>query len=335
MTVIDLGTKRREQTLNNMEMRQTKNTLYNRGTEHDTTLSEQYTQNLGVLESPDFFEPIETPLFATYEGQSVEVPNRKAIIRSDTGEVVSTVGHNYKVVNNATVFAAFDQALAESEIDLTGAYKRVSVASGGAKTILAYSFPAYEETITNRETGDVIRLTALLLNSYDASSMFSARFQEDRLICKNSMVGATDITTFAGRHTQNLQIEHAAEKIKQSIDVFCGKADLYKRWANDKISLDTAIKCFEKLSVKKSFTTEVNEKRLEEYLEQWNVEVRALGHTKWALYNTLTHISTHAKVQERSLKAGNAPLRQLNREIELTKFLQGPGREFLDFGEAA
>jgi len=335
MTVIDMSTKRREKTLNNLEMRQTQTKFGHQETEHDTQLSNQYTQNLGVLQSPDFFEPIESPLFTTYNDESIEVPNRKAIIRSDTGKVISTVGIDYKVVNNATVFDAFDTALAESAIDLTGAYKRVSTCRGGAQTILAYSFPAYEEKITDRDVGDVVRLTTLARNSYDGNSMFSARFSQDRLVCKNSMVGMSDISYFAGRHTQNLQVEHAVEKIKQSINVFCNNVELYKRWSNETISLDFALRCFQKLSVKNGYVTEINEKTLEEYLKQFNIEARVLGHNKWALYNTLTHISTHAKVTEASKTAGNAPLRQVHREEKLMKFFDGAGREFLDFGVAA
>lgn len=335
MTIVDLNTKRREKTLNNLEMRHTQTKFGNQATEHDTEINENYTQKLGVLQSPDFFEPIEAPLTALYEGQRVEVPKRKAIIRSDTGEVISTVGIDYKVVNNKTVFDEFDTALAESAIDLTGAYKRVSTCRGGAQTILAYSFPAYEEKITDRDVGDVVRLTTLARNSYDGNSMFSARFSQDRLICKNSMVGMSDISYFAGRHTQNLQVEHAVEKIKQSINVFCNNAELYKRWANEKISLDFALRCFQKLSIKNGYVTEINEKTLEEYLEQFNIETRVLGHNKWALYNTLTHISTHKKVTDASAAAGNAPLRQVHREEKLMKFFNGAGREFLDFGVAA
>ena len=39
MTVIDMSTKRREKTLNNMEMRQTQTTAGKQTTEHDTTLN--------------------------------------------------------------------------------------------------------------------------------------------------------------------------------------------------------------------------------------------------------------------------------------------------------
>ena len=241
--------KARKQELNSLEIRHTSTSMGSAEVEHDITLNNRYTQNLGVLESPDFFEPIEAPLIAEYEGNLIDVPNRKAIIRSDTGKVISTVGQNYKVINNATVFSQFDEALAESQIDLTGAYKRVSVCRGGAQTILAYAFPAYETTVTDREVGDVVRLTTLARNSYDGSSMFMARFSQDRLVCKNSMVGMSDISYFAGKHTQNLQIEHAVEKIKQSIDVYCQNVDLYKRWAKESVSVATAKRCFEKLCV--------------------------------------------------------------------------------------
>lgn len=339
-----MSTKRREKAVTEMEIRHTQTTFGNQTTEHDTTINENYTQNLGVLESPNFFEAIESPLFTNYNGESVAVPNRKAIIRSDTGEVISTVGHKYNVIQNEPIFGALDQAIIESGIDTTDAYKRVSIVSGGAKAILGYSFPAYQEKITNRDVGDVVRLSLLAINSYDASSPFITDFREDRLACQNSMVSPLTVAAFRGRHTQNLEIEHAVEKIRRSIDVFCTKADLYKRWANENISIDFAMRCFSKLSVMKGHTTKVNEKTLNEYLEQFNKEVRVLGHNKWALYNTLTHISTHSMVRKnkdgqpenrQNQDVENAPLRQLRREDDLASFLRGAGQEFLDFGVAA
>ena len=344
MTVIDMNQKRREKEVSEMEIRHTQTTFGDRTTEHDTTVNDHYTQNLGILESANFFEAIEAPLFATYGGESVAVPNRKAIIRSDTGAVISTVGHKYNVIQNDSMFSSLDQSIIESGIDTTGAYKRVSIASGGAKAILGYSFPAYEEKITNRDVGDVVRLTLLAINSYDASSPFLTDFREERLACKNSMVSPLTVAAFRGRHTQNLEIEHAVEKIKRSIDVFCTKADLYKRWANENISIDFALRCFSKLSVMKGHTTKVNEKTLNEYLEQFNKETQVLGHNKWALYNTLTHISTHAMIRKnkngqpenrKNQDQESAPLRQLRREDELSSFLNGAGKEFLDFGVAA
>lgn len=333
--VTDFTTAKRERDLNNLEIRHTENKFGNREHEHDTTLNENYTQNLGVLASPDFFDPIETDVYTRYNGEDIKIENRKAIVRSDTGEVISTVGKNYKVLKNAEVFAQFDSALAESEIDLTGAYKRVSVCANGAETILAYSFPAYETTITNREVGDVIRLTTVARNSYSGTSMFSARFSSDRLICRNSMIAATDISYFAGRHTQNLQVEHAVEKIKQSINVYCRHAELYKRWANEMISRENAERCFQKMCVKNGYTTEFNEKLVNEHMEQFDVECIALGRTKWALYNTLTHQATHKEVQQRTKDSGNVALRQQARQEKLQKFLAKDGREFLDFNVAA
>jgi len=288
-------------------------------TEHDTTLNAMYTKKLGVLDSPDFFEPIEAPLVAQYEGEEICVPNKKAIIRADTGALVSVVGNGYQVVKNSEVFAQFDEALAESGIDLTGAYKTVNICRGGASTILGYSFPAYETTITDREVGDTVRLSIRARNSYDGFNMFETNFFEERLVCKNSMVSSDCVSYFGGKHTKNIVIEHAVEKILRSIDVFCEHAETYKRWANKPMTDQGAEKIFQKFCVKNGYKTEFNEKKVGEHMERWHVESSKLGKTFWALYNTLTFWATHAKVQER-VKA-NAPERQIAREVKLSKFM--------------
>ena len=287
--------------------------------EHDTTLNENYTQKLGVLASPDFFEPIEAPLIAQYEGAEIVVPNKKAIVRADTGALVSVVGKDYQVVKNAEVFAQFDEALAQSGINLEGAYKTVNECRGGASTILGYSFPAYETTITDREVGDTVRLSIRARNSYDGFNMFETNFFEERLVCANSMVSSDCVSYFAGKHTKNLVIEHAVEKILESITVFCEHGETYKRWAETKLSDKGAEDIFKKFCIKNGYKTEYNEKKVNEFMGQWNIEAGKLGKNVWALYNTLTFWATHAKVQERAKE--NKKERQVAREVKLKKFM--------------
>ena len=314
--VIDLNGKIKEKELNSLEIRN-----ISTATEHDTTLNTHYTQTLGAVESPDFFVPEEAPVFVDYKGNMIESETKKAIVNSDTGELVSIVGSGYKLIPNSTVFGQFDEALSESGIDLEGAYKTVHECRGGAQTVLGYSFPAYETTITNREVGDVIRLSVTAVNSYDGFKMFESKFSSMKLACLNSMVSGTDISYFSGKHTQNLVVEHAIEKIKRSIEVFLEHGELYKRWSETKISNAQAETMFEKFCVKKGYKTEFNEKKVLMHMDQWAVESNKLGKTKWALYNTLTHWATHAQVQKRSVEAGNSRLRQLAREEKLRTFL--------------
>lgn len=314
--IVDIGTKKRSRNLSNMETRKISSEV-----EHDTTLSNSYTKVMGLMESPDFFTPVEAPLKTVCKGKEIPVPNKKAIVNEDDGKVVSVVGKDYKLILNSEIFGEFDRALSESEIDLTDAYKTVNICRGGAQTILGYSFPAYETTITDRVVGDVVRLAVQARNSYDGFTMFSANFSQMRLACMNSMVAATDISYFAGKHTQQLVVEHAVEKIKRSIDVFMNNADLYRRWADTPVSDDEAVKLFQKFCVKSGYKTEFNEKKVDEHTNQWLIETGKLGKNRWALYNTLTYWATHAEVQKRVIEAGNQKERQVVREEKLRKFL--------------
>lgn len=318
--VINLTNRFRANELSNLEVREISSKV-----QHDTTLSQAYTKNLGVLADPDFFTPVAAPLIADFNGAEVAVPNKKAIINGETGELVSVVGNEYRIIPNASVFGEFDNALAESGIDLTGAYKTVHSCNNGASTILGYSFPAYETTITDREVGDVVRLSVTALNSYDGTSPFVARFSQDRLICQNSMVGLTDISYFAGKHTKGLVVEHAVEKIKQSIHMFLENAETYKKWANLSVSDAEAESMFQRMSIKAGYKTEFNEKAVEDHMNQWRKESAKLGKNRWALYNTLTFWSTHAEVTAKSKARNNDRLIQMKREAKVLKVINQAG----------
>lgn len=317
--VISLETRQRSNALNDLEIR---NVSTER--ENDTELSQRYTQ-YKVTDSAYFFTPVKAPLFADFNGQRVEVENKRAIIKQETGELVSVVGKNYGIVSNSEVFGQFDEALAESGIDLTGAYKRVTECSGGAQTILGYSFPAYSVEVTNRCRGDVVRLAVTARNSYDGTTPFTARFTQDRLVCKNSMVSCTDISYYHGRHTKNLVIEHAVQTIKESIHMFLENAETYKLWADTPVRDRDARKMFERLCVKQGYKSEFNEKAVEEHFNQWLKESAVLGKNRWALFNTLTFWSTHAKVTAKSEAQNNQRLLQIKREEKVLALINSAG----------
>lgn len=314
--VVDMQNKFKENRLSNLETREISSKL-----EHDTTLNSHYTKHLSILDSPDFFVPEEQPIFIERLGKQIALDNKKAIINPDNGEVLSVVGSDYKVVTNSEVFRLYDEALSESDIDLTGAYKTVHQCGKGGRTILNYSFPAYETTITNRQVGDVVRLSCGASNSYDGLSSFSTSFDSIRLVCLNSMVTANPISYFSKKHTKGLVVEHAIQKIKRAIDVYLEHAEMYKKWADTPVTVDEGKLLFQKLSVKKGYTTEFNEKTYTEYMEQWVKEAKVLGRNRWSLYNAMTHIATHKEVQERTVKANNVKLAQVKRESDLRSFL--------------
>lgn len=302
--------------LNNLETRQISSNI-----EHDTTLNSNYTKTLKVLESPDFFIPEEQPVFIERNGKQIAIENKKAIVNPDNDEVLAVVGSDYKLITNTEVFNLYDQALSASDINLDGAYKTIHQCGLGGRTILNYSFPHYETTITDRQVGDVVRLSCGADNSYTGLSSFSTTFDSIRLVCLNSMVTADPVGYFSKKHTKGLVIEHAIEKIKRSIDVYLEHTEMYKRWANTTVSVDEGKLLFQKLAVKKGYSTEFNEKKYNEYMSQWLIESKVLGRNRWSLYNAMTHISTHKEVQERTIKANNVKLSQVKREQELRSFL--------------
>ena len=75
MAVLDALKRFRKKTLNDAETVQ-----INTETEHDTTISQQYTKKMSVLESPDFFAPVESPMYTEHNGERIDIVGKKAIL---------------------------------------------------------------------------------------------------------------------------------------------------------------------------------------------------------------------------------------------------------------
>lgn len=127
--------------------------------------------------------------------QSRPMPDVFALVRSDTGAHLGTVGSRYQVIQNAEAFAFMDAVLAEH-----GArYETAGAIYGGAKVWLQVSLPEAAFTLAGN---DRVEATALFTNPHDGSGVARCIPTSDRVVCANTLRVAV------GKADKELKIRH-------------------------------------------------------------------------------------------------------------------------------
>ena len=235
------------------------------------------------------------------------VKDFKGIVNVDTEELISVVGSGYQLVRNQDVFPKYEEAIYMSDLNTSGMTRKVSTSHNGARTKLEYTFPEHRVAIRDN---DEVDLTLTVLNSYDTSWRFRSILGAFRLLCANGMGIGTKYQQYAHKHTLNLDTDRAIKDLALSLDFFEENANSWKEYPNVRVNAFQVDRVFKALA-KDSKSIRV---ALDESHEGY---VRRLGDNLWALFNTLTHWSTHYKVRNEA----NTSSIVLNREDKVRKVL--------------
>ena len=225
---------------------------------------------------------------------NVEVPENmaRAVVRTDTNQVLGVHGKKYKPITNMTVVNAMVDAVHESGIsrdyDLT-----IDSLDNGAKMRGRFLF---NDLVIEPDVGDVIKHEILFYNSYDGSWAFQQTSRGHRLWCKNGCTNAMTVANTWAKHTTNVNVKGSTTKIVAGLETFMQDKDVYKSWMTTRVDDETAFLFFKMKLCRyptQDASVKINERRYEQLCRQWNKEKEQLGSNKWALYNACTHWSTH------------------------------------------
>ena len=235
-----------------------------------------------------------------------QVETHKAIVNGD-GNPIAVVGKNYNLVQNADIMPQFHEVILASNLDRTGMTKKIQQSHKGAKTIVTYTFPAHEIEIA---PGDSVQLRIMVLNSYDGSWKFMSMVGAVRMACMNGQVIADAFSEYSAKHTRSLDVDMAVAKLETALEVYTKNAELWKKFPKSKISNAQATAIFQRIAGKSD--------RLEILLEETFIKyVDEMGKNVWALFNTLTDWSSHAKFKNEANKVATV----YNREAKVRKVL--------------
>jgi len=230
-----------------------------------------------------------------------------AIYREDTFQLLGVVGSRYKVVTHKQMIDNQRKILGRSDLNCEGIEETITIGGDGSKCFVRHVLPAH--TITTPD-GDTAVLSFLGTNSYDSTFSFLLSGGARQNACMNGQVWTKGAATiYKAKHSYQLNIEHAARVVGESLKMLTEQNNLWHMLANQLCSYHQALLIF-------SSVTPVEEKELHDVssitnkdfnylLDRWEFYRNQLGNNKWALYNTLTDWSTHAPAHRKGSSIAN------------------------------
>lgn len=243
----------------------------------------------------DFDFPVAVAPIYTGEGDKQrEISRRKAIVREDTGDILSVVSSKYQILEHKHVIEGVRSAL-----DGVDYQEKIQMGSNGRNFLVTADLPM--ERSIEVQKGDILSLRIMARNSYDGTSAFQLMLGAVRLVCTNGMTGFTHAFQYSQRHigtattigvkAEELRsgIEQLSAQFRQMQPVFADMTKTPVRHEADEL--------FSNGLVPSPFPQYL----LDEARERFEAE--PMGGTKWGYYNSLTFAITHKMKKERPFAA--------------------------------
>lgn len=216
----------------------------------------------------------------------------RALIRTDTDEVLGVHGSKYKAIKHADVVNSVVDAVYKSNVSKDFEVK-VDVFDNGAKMRGYVNFP---DLTIEPKVGDIVHFRVPFYNSYDGSWSFQQSAEGLRLWCLNGCTDPLTVARTVAKHTTNVNVTASVAKVEAGLQMFFQNKEVWQSWMNVHVDDEMAEMFFKHKVVRiKNNTSEFkyNFKQLDKLMGCWYDNKVDLGSNKWALYNALTYWATH------------------------------------------
>jgi hypothetical protein len=241
---------------------------------------------------------------------------QRAIVRTDTGDVLGTHGGAYQMIRHGEVVDKMEQAARNSERVTRDFTHTQQVFENGAKlrgTI------AFNDLVIEPQVGDYIKFHVDYTNSYDGAWSIMIKAEGYRLWCSNGCANPKALSFNRNKHTSGFSLAGTQAKIDNAITGFFDSQGIWQKYATQPVSQLEAETFLKATICKRSTNTtqvKVNESKLEKLMGFYRNESTKLGQNKWALYNALTYWSSHAEDANHPHRA------EILRHSEVSKAIQ-------------
>jgi hypothetical protein len=166
-------------------------------------------------------------VFRDRDGVFEELPHRRAVVRPDTGAVLSVVSDRYQLVPHQRILDAVQESTAP--LDVGPVPRGIYVDRGGARMRAIYKFPALARPLL---ANDTICPCLTVENSYDAKSRIAVHIGAFRFVCTNLAVGGGGVFAggFVSLHAGEIRISTVAEQLATFLASFDRIVQTYQRW---------------------------------------------------------------------------------------------------------
>jgi len=205
----------------------------------------------------------------------------KFIIREDTGDVLSCMTEEYKVVDNRSVVNKVQKVLRGTQTELVEA----KTFSGGQRAIWKWNFPKTEVKVNKN---DLVNPQLIVSNSYDGSTSVNIMGGAFRLVCLNGLTIGNVLTSKKAVHkNSNTSIDQLEDNISRTVGML---VEIFETEFPNLISTQ----------LKKSHIIEMSKLMPSNYLEEFTRYVLNNDmNNYWDLLNAATFVSTHSTNRDR------------------------------------
>lgn len=270
------------------------------------------------------------------QGYSGTAPQRcytstkSVIYRTDNGVELGVHGHGYKPVAPKHMIDNARNILERSDLNTDNMIEQIRTSHEGARCFVQYDLPAHTYETCD---GDTAKLSLLCTTSSDGTWPFMISVAAVQSACTNLQVFISGgVAIYKAKHTQSLDIEHGANIIVKSLDVFNNERELWKQWQGTQCSdlqaftfFATALKCKTALSLIHEGASSPDSilqdlpRRNNNLAYIWRVfntiYSKRLGQNFWAVYNALTDWSTHFEAPRATSMANIASIQNDRQQV--------------------
>jgi Domain of unknown function (DUF932) len=167
--------------------------------------------------------PVELRAIST-EPDGFVIPNRYAVIRTDTMRPLGVVSKKYALLPHADVVDALRESLNGQKVQ-----EKIRMTHNGARMHFEITLP----DITLKVEGDEIAMRLGVSNSYDASRKVNIAFGAYRLVCSNGMIIGRKFISVSRRHVGEVSIDvrQIRSQITMLTEQFTASAPLLRKMA--------------------------------------------------------------------------------------------------------
>ena len=257
------------------------------------------------IEDTSFFDiPLATTKenFCRHNGQEYPLNDSVTVLRTDTGQVLGRPrSDKYKVVNPKLLYDRHAEKLLSSNLPTKDLTVTDWSWDGGAKSLRTCKFNDLDFEVKN---GDNVTARQDIFTSLDLSWRFSVFNGGYRSLCENTCVfGGERLYHTRRKHTKGISIEAILSKLDKTLEVFYTNRDEMRIWQKSTVTDEQVAKLFSDTICKKPLAdlkkqadaniVTINQKLFDYLMYRYWEEVGSLGKNLWAVYNALTHWSTH------------------------------------------
>ena len=186
--------------------------------------------NQTVTRGADFPVSLQ-PVFL--EGGKDPIPNRRAVVREDTGQAIAVVSHRYTLVPHSRILDIVEEAI--RPLDVGPVPRGIYLDRRGAKLRAIFKFPALSQAIVGE---DLICPCLQIRNAYDGTGGIILSMGAFRFVCTNLAVGGGGVFAggFVSIHAGEIPIEEMAAKLADYLARFDQITLLYRRWSEERMN---------------------------------------------------------------------------------------------------